>query len=45
MQAHQNNAFQVARFLESHPAVAKVNFPGLESHPDFKLGKQQLSGS
>ena len=31
---HQNeSALQVARFLESHPAVARVNYPGLDSHP------------
>ncbi|WP_160722317.1 trans-sulfuration enzyme family protein [Bacillus sp. USDA818B3_A] len=44
MQSHQENALKVAAYLESHPKVAKVNFPGLESHPDFLLGKKQLTG-
>lgn len=42
MQKHCENAMQIARFLESHPAVAKVNYPGLESHPDHELAKRQM---
>lgn len=44
MVGHQENAFRVAEFLQQHPTVAKVNFPGLESHPDYHLGKHQLTG-
>ncbi len=44
MKAHQENAMQVAQFLNCHPAVAKVNYPGLPSHPDYKLGQEQLTG-
>ena len=44
MRAHQENALAVANFLQDHPQVAKVNFPGVESHPDYELGKRQLSG-
>jgi cystathionine beta-lyase/cystathionine gamma-synthase len=44
MLGHQENAFKVAEFLEEHPRVEKVNFPGLASHPDFELGKKQLLG-
>jgi cystathionine beta-lyase len=44
MLSHQENALKVAKYLESHPKVAKVNFPGLESHPDYELGKKQLTG-
>lgn len=44
MLGHQENAFRVAEFLDTHPKVAKVNFPGLESHPDYYLGKKQLTG-
>lgn len=44
MLGHQENAFKVAEFLQNHPKVAKVNFPGLESHPDYQLGKRQLTG-
>lgn len=36
------NAEQVARFLESHPAVERVRYPGLESHPRHALAKAQL---
>jgi cystathionine beta-lyase/cystathionine gamma-synthase len=34
----------VARFLERHPKVAKVHYPGLPSHPDHRLAKRQMSG-
>ena len=44
MLEHQENAFKVAEFLENHPKVERVNFPGLESHPDYHLGKSQLTG-
>jgi cystathionine beta-lyase/cystathionine gamma-synthase len=44
MLEHQENAFKVAEFLENHPKVERVNFPGLESHPDYQLGKSQLTG-
>ncbi len=38
------NAMVVARFLEKHPKVARVHYPGLKSHPDYALGKRQMSG-
>jgi methionine-gamma-lyase len=38
------NAMAVARFLEKHPKVARVYYPGLPSHPDHKLAKQQMRG-
>ncbi|GAB3775008.1 O-succinylhomoserine sulfhydrylase [Ramlibacter monticola] len=38
------NALQVARFLESHPAVTRVYYPGLESHPQHALAMRQQSG-
>lgn len=44
MRTHQANAMQVAQFLESHPAVSKVNYPGLPSHPDYRVGQKQLTG-
>jgi cystathionine beta-lyase/cystathionine gamma-synthase len=34
----------VARFLERHPKVARVRYPGLPAHPDHKLAKQQMRG-
>ena len=44
MQQHEKNAFMVARFLEKHPAVEKVYFPGFESHPGHDIAKKQMSG-
>jgi cystathionine gamma-lyase len=44
MEQHQRNAFAIARFLESHPKVNKVLYPGLESHPQHALVKQQTTG-
>lgn len=38
------NAMVVARFLEKHPKVARVHYPGLKSHPDHALAKRQMSG-
>jgi len=40
----QENALKVAKFLEAHPKVAWIKYPGLESHPQFELGKRQMSG-
>jgi len=34
----------VARFLEKHPKVARVHYPGLKSHPDHALAKKQMRG-
>ncbi|MDR1887681.1 MAG: PLP-dependent aspartate aminotransferase family protein [Prevotellaceae bacterium] len=44
MEQHQRNAFAIARFLESHPKVNKVLYPGLESHPQHELIKRQATG-
>lgn len=44
MEAHGKNAMQVARFLEKHALVERVVYPGLESHPQHALAKQQMSG-
>src|SRR2546430_4091007 len=38
------NAIAVARFLERHPKVARVHYPGLKSHADHKLAKKQMRG-
>jgi methionine-gamma-lyase len=43
MKQHCENALKVARFLESHPKVEKVFYPGLESHPHHELAKHQMS--
>ena len=44
MKAHQENAMAVAKFLETHPKVEKVIYPGLESHPQYALAKEQMHG-
>jgi len=42
MDRHSENAQQVAEFLEKRDGIEQVNFPGLESHPQFELGKRQM---
>jgi len=45
VERNQENAIKVAHFLESHPKIAWIRYPGLESHPQFELAKKQMSGS
>jgi methionine-gamma-lyase len=42
MDRHCKNAFEIANFLAVHPAVSKVNYNGLESHPDFEVAAKQM---
>jgi methionine-gamma-lyase len=42
MERHSSNALELARFLESHPAVDRVNYCGLPSHPDHALAMRQM---
>ncbi|NUR87212.1 MAG: aminotransferase class I/II-fold pyridoxal phosphate-dependent enzyme [Nonomuraea sp.] len=44
MRAHEERALAVAHYLERHPAVRTVNYPGLESHPGHALAKKQMTG-
>jgi cystathionine gamma-lyase len=44
MERHAENAMTIARFLEKHPKVEKVIYPGLESHPQHAIAKKQMSG-
>lgn len=44
VQRHNENALALARFLEAHPAVARVNYPGLPAHPDRALAARQMRG-
>ncbi len=44
MDRHAENAHRVARFLEGHPKVECVSYPGLESHPQHALAGRQMSG-
>ena len=42
VQRHSENGMAVAKYLESHPAVDQVIYPGLESHPQHDLAKKQM---
>ena len=44
MKAHEKNAFEIAQFLESHSKVQWLRYPGLSSHPQFKLAQKQMIG-
>ncbi|MDQ2986861.1 MAG: PLP-dependent aspartate aminotransferase family protein [Armatimonadota bacterium] len=45
MDRHCENAAKVAEFLEAHPKVSKVHYPGLKSHPQHDLAARQMRGS
>jgi O-acetylhomoserine (thiol)-lyase len=45
MERHCSNALAVAQHLRAHPAVAWVNYPGLEDHPQHALMKRQMRGA
>ena len=42
MDRHASNAFQLARFLEDHPVVDRVFYPGSATHPQHELAKRQM---
>ena len=44
MEVHSRNAEAIARWLDEHPAIRKVNYPGLESHPNHEVAARQMSG-
>ncbi|HJW02367.1 MAG TPA: PLP-dependent aspartate aminotransferase family protein [Azospira sp.] len=44
MERHCANAEAIARWLEQHPAIEKVHYPGLESHPQHALAQRQMKG-
>lgn len=44
MQRHCDNAMKVAAFLEQHPAVDWVRYPGLKSHPQHRIARRQMAG-
>ena len=41
---HNESALRIARFLESHPKIERVYYPGLESHPDHEVARRLCSG-
>lgn len=45
MKQHCENGLKVAKYLEAHPAVEWVRYPGLPSHPQYEIGQRQMSGS
>lgn len=44
MERHCSNTLALAQYLEKHPSVVRVNYPGLESHADHALAKRQMHG-
>ena len=44
MERHERNAKKIAEYLENHPKVEKVYYPGLPSHPQYELAKKQMKG-
>ena len=44
MKQQNENALALAHYLEQHPAIEKVHYPGLSSHPDHALAKKQMKG-
>jgi methionine-gamma-lyase len=44
MKKHASNAMEVAKFLEAHPEIEWVRYPGLPSHPQYAIAQKQMSG-
>jgi cystathionine gamma-synthase len=44
MEQHNRAGMAIARMLESHPKIEKVWYPGLKSHPDYRIANQQMQG-
>jgi cystathionine gamma-lyase/cystathionine beta-lyase len=44
MKRHEENAFAVVNYLKGHPAVDKVFYPGLDSHPGHEIARRQMKG-
>ena len=44
VQRQNESAMMIAKYLQNHPAVDQVNYPGLESHPDHDIAKKQMIG-
>jgi len=44
MEKHASNAMEVAEFLEAHPKIEWVRYPGLPGHPQYEIAQKQMSG-
>lgn len=44
MERHAQNAMEIAKYLEKHPRIERVIYPGLESHPQHAIARKQMSG-
>jgi len=44
MEKHNSNGMRVAKYLEKHPKVKRVYYPGLPSHPQYSVAKRQMKG-
>jgi len=44
MERHQENAFEIAKYLTFHPKIERVWYPGLTTHPQYELARKQMSG-
>ena len=44
VKAHNKNAKKIAKWLLKHPLVNQVHYPGLKTHPNYKLAKKQMNG-
>ena len=44
VERQNESAMTIARYLQNHPMIEQVNYPGLESHPGHKVAKKQMSG-
>jgi cystathionine beta-lyase len=44
VKAQTKNAIKIAKWLDKHPKISKVYYPGLKSHPEYKLAKTQMIG-
>jgi len=44
MERHNQNAMKIAEYLQSHPKVKRVFYPGLETHPQHSIAKKQMRG-
>ena len=44
VERHNDSAMRIAKFLEAHPKIDRVHYPGLPSHPDHEVAKKYLKG-